>query len=111
MKDHSVTLYDTVKERFAGFSRVHVTQGRVPDILHEIAPEKISYLHLDLNNAAAELGALEFLFDRIVPGGSIVFDDYGWYAYRAQKEAEDAFLNPRNYRVLELPTGQGLLIK
>jgi hypothetical protein len=88
-----------------------VTQGRVPEILHEIAPEKIAFLHLDLNNASAELGALELLFDRVVPGGSIVFDDYGWHVYRAQKLAEDAFLNPRNYHVLELPTGQGLLIK
>jgi len=51
------------------------------------------------------------LFDRVVPGGAIVFDDYGWNGYRPQKDAEDAFLAARGYSVLELPTGQGLLIK
>jgi hypothetical protein len=111
LEAHSATLYDAVVQRFSDLSRVHVTQGRVPDTLREIAPEKIAFLHLDLNNAAAEIGALEFLFDRVVPGGSIVFDDYGWRCYREQKIVEDAFLAARDYQVLELPTGQGLLIK
>ena len=30
---------------------------------------------------------------------------------RAQKLAEDAFMAKRGYKILELPTGQGLLIK
>ena len=111
MPEHGATLFETVKSRFAEFSRVHVTQGRVPDVLHEVAPDRISFLHLDLNNAVAEVGALEFMFERVSPGAPIVLDDYGWHAYRAQKAAIDAFLGPRNYQVLELPTGQGLLIK
>jgi hypothetical protein len=83
----------------------------VPDVLKTVAPDKISFLHLDLNNAQAELGALEVLFDRVSPGGMIVLDDYGWIAYRAQKLAEDPWFQARDYNVLELPTGQGLLIK
>ena len=47
---------------------------------------------VDMNDADAELGALEMLFDRISPGGMIVFDDYGWTGYRAQKDAADTFL-------------------
>ena len=41
----------------------------------------------------------------------IVLDDYGWSLYRAQKQAEDAFFAERGYLVLELPTGQGLVVK
>lgn len=29
----------------------------------------------------AERGALDVLFDRVVPGRVIVFKDYGWSAY------------------------------
>jgi O-methyltransferase len=54
---------------------------------------------------------LEFFFDRLVTGGTIIFDDYGWLAYRAQEAAEDAWLAERGFSALELPTGQGLLIK
>jgi hypothetical protein len=40
----------------------------------------------------------------------VLLDDYGWYAYRAQKRAEDAFFAAQGYKVLELPTGQGLVV-
>ena len=111
MPEHGADLYGKVKQRFADLQNVHVTQGSVPEILHQVAPEKIAFLHLDINSAAAEIGALELLFERIVPGGMIILDDYGWLGYRAQKEAEDPFFAARGYRVLELPTGQGMVIK
>ena len=80
-------------------------------MLAEIAPRSIAFLHVDMNNAQAERGALEVLFDRIVPGGMIVFDDYGWTAYHDQKLSADAFMRQRGLAVLELPTGQGMVVK
>jgi hypothetical protein len=41
----------------------------------------------------------------------IIFDDYGWKVFRKQKVAEDQFMRARGYEVLELPTGQGLVVK
>ena len=111
MPDHSKELYASVQKKFIDFPNVTVTQGKVPDIFSEIAPEKIAFMHIDMNNAEAEIGALEGLFDRMVPGALLILDDYGWNGYRAQKLAEDPWLEKRGYRVLELPTGQGLVIK
>ncbi len=45
------------------------------------------------------------------PCGAIVLDNYGRSIYREQKLLEDAWFAERGYRVLELPTGQGLIIK
>ena len=111
MPEHSDQLFNHVKNRFADVPNAVITQGKVPDVLHDVAPDKIAFLHLDLNNADAEIGALELLFDRMVPGSILVLDDYGWLAYRAQKKAEDPWFDKRGYRVMELPTGQGILIK
>ena len=111
LQDHGSELFGQVKERFVDYPNVHVTQGKVPDILEEISPEKIAFLHIDMNNAEAEITALEALFDRVVPGGSIILDDYGWIYYQAQKIVEDPFFAERGYQILELPTGQGLVIK
>ncbi len=111
MPEHGSDLYTQVKYRFKDYPNVTVTQGRVPEVLHQIAPAKISFMHLDLNNATAEIGALELLFDRMVPGAVLVLDDYGWLGYRQQKLAEDPWFEQKGYRVLELPTGQGLVIK
>lgn len=104
-------LHGAVVRRFAAYPNITVHRGRVPEVLHDSAPPRIAFLHLDMNSSKAELGALEVLFDRLVPGAYLLLDDYGWFAYREQKVAEDAFLAPRGCRVLELPTGQGLVIK
>ena len=109
--EHGKELYGFVVDRFADTPNVIITQGRVPDVLAQVAPEKIAFMHLDMNNVAAEVGALELLFDRMVPGALLVLDDYGWAYYREQKLAEDAWLAKRGYHAIELPTGQGLVIR
>lgn len=108
---HGPDLFDAVKQRFSGYSNITVSKGFIPDVLDEVAPETIAFLHIDLNNAPAEIGALDRLFSRVSPGGIVIFDDYGWLGYHAQKDAEDPWLAERGYQVLELPTGQGLLFK
>ncbi|MCP4380698.1 MAG: methyltransferase [Hyphomicrobiales bacterium] len=104
-------LYESVVERFARYPNVRVIRGKVPDILHVEAPSRIAMLHIDMNSSAAEIAALDVLFDRVVSGGIIVFDDYGWRGYRAQQLAEDEWVGKRGQRILELPSGQGLLVK
>lgn len=104
-------LFDAVKARFAGLPDVRVIRGAVPGALEGNSPDRIAFLHIDMNNAAAELGALEALFDRVSPGGAIVLDDYGYYGYVAQRDAERAWFAARGYDVIELPTSQGLVIK
>lgn len=108
---HAPDLADQVRARFLPWPNVVVTQGKVPQVVAEAAPERVAFLHIDMNNAEAERGALEVLFDRVTTGGMIVFDDYGWSGYRAQKDVADAFMRARGLAVLELPTGQGLVVK
>jgi O-methyltransferase len=104
-------LYESVRARFAGYRNFTVTKGFLPEALAQVSPQSIGYLHLDLNSARAEVAVLERIFDRIVSGGVIVFDDYGWWLYKNQRAITDAFMAARGYEILELPTGQGLLIK
>jgi O-methyltransferase len=103
--------YEEVRERFAPFPNIEVIKGRVPEILSETSPDRIAFLHVDLNNSAAEIAALDALFDRISPGGVIVFDDYGWATAKAQHDAENRWFAERGLQILPLPTGQGLFIK
>lgn len=104
-------FYETVKQRFDGYPQVHLIRGLIPDSFEDACPEKISYLHIDLNNAKSEIATLEALFDRVVPCGIIILDDYEWAGYRPQKIAEDSWLERRKHHVFPLPTGQGLVLK
>jgi len=104
-------LYEYVRERFAPFANVTLIKGFLPEALDATTPDRIGFLHIDLNSPRAEIAVLERLFDRVLPGGVIVFDDYGWKMFHKQKEAEDDFMRRKGYEILELPTGQGLVAK
>lgn len=103
--------HEEVVARFAAFPNIKVIKGRVPDVLEGPTPSQIAFMHIDLNNAPAEIGALEILFNRVSPGGIVLLDDYCWSTCRAQHDAEKAWFGARGLEVLPFPTGQGLLIK
>lgn len=104
-------IYNNVKNKFAKYENVKIVRGIVPDSFEQACPEKIAFLHIDMNSAKSEIAALEVLFDKVTSKGMIIFDDYGWSGYVKQKIAEDEFMKKRDHSILELPTGQGLLIK
>jgi O-methyltransferase len=104
-------LEESVRSRFAPWPNVKVIAGTVPDVLHSDAPEHVAFLHLDMNSAKAEIAALEFFYDRIPDGGVILLDDFGRSEYRAMFEAYERWFGDCGQRILELPTGQGMIIK
>ncbi len=109
---HKEGLFERVTEKFSAYPQVRLVKGLIPDVFARDCPDRIAYLHIDLNQAPAEVAALEHLFDRMVPGAILILDDYEWSGfYRPQKLAEDAWFDARRYRVMPLPTGQGLVIK
>jgi len=108
---HSPQLYENVKNNFKNSNNVKIIKGLLPKSLINNCPEKISFAHIDLNNVEAEMGVLEIIFDKIVSGGIIIFDDYGWVGYKDQQVKEKEFIEKNGLRILELPTGQGLIIK
>lgn len=111
MPDIGGDLYERTRDRFSDLPNVSVLKGSVPDILHAGAPERVAFLHIDMNAVAPEIGALEFFFDRLAPGSVIVLDDFGYYGYRAQRDAERVWFAERGYHVLELPTSQGIVVR
>ena len=103
--------YEAVQQRFAAHANVHVIKGVVPEILESGMPEQIAFLHLDLNAAKAERAAIEKLGPRVVDGGIVLMDDFGRIEHRTLCETLDAWWREQGHTVLELPTGQGMVIK
>lgn len=117
-EDHALDMnrayrdcFATAVQNFSPFPRAILVRGKVPDTLSSQSIEKVCYLMLDMNIAFPERAALDHFWDKIVPGGIVLFDDYGWLGYEAQKNAHDAFAAARELKILNLPTGQGMLIK
>lgn len=108
---HGPNLFDEVRAMFPDPRRFAVIKGPVPDTFEGSLPEKIAFAQIDLNAAEPEHAALERIFDRIVPGGMIVFDDFGFSRYSKTRELEADFMARRGLTIFESPTGQGIFIK
>jgi O-methyltransferase len=100
-----------VRATFASFPNVHIIPGAVPGTLAQIDSRKIAFLSIDMNCVEPEIQAATQLWDRVVPGGVIILDDYGFSQHHLQKRAFDLFAYSKGIQVLSLPTGQGLMFK
>jgi O-methyltransferase len=110
-KEDSETLYNQVKETFRDFN-VKIIRGPVPETLSEVKSEEIAFLSIDMNCVEPEIYALDFFWEKMVKGGVIILDDYGYAnSHNDQKIAHDEFANSKGVQILTLPTCQGLLIK
>lgn len=103
--------YESVKNTFKDFSNVRIVKGPIPDTLPAVNTEKVCYLSIDMNCVLPEIAAAEYFWPKLVKGGIIVLDDYGWKTHLKQKEAFDQFARQRGVEILSLPTGQGLILK
>ena len=103
--------YDLACRNFACFPRAHLVRGRVPGTLTMVNIEKVCYLSIDMNIAEPEIAAMEYFWDKLVPGATVILDDYGWAGYELQQEEHNHFAASKGVPILLLPTGQGLIIK
>ena len=104
-------VYEQVKQTFAKFDNVKIIKGIVPYTLNECTSDKICYLSIDMNCVEPEITAVNYFWDKLVPGGVILLDDYGFPMHIHQKIAFDEFAKLKSVKILSLPTGQGIIIK
>ena len=105
-------LHADAVRKFAHWPNASVVRGRVPDSLTALqSVDKLAYVSMDMNVAAAEMAAAEVLWPKMVPGAPMLLDDYGWAAHANQKKAWDDWARRLGVMILSLPTGQGLVLK
>jgi len=101
-----------VQERLAQWKDViRLVPGDVFETLAATETGPLAFVHLDLNASAPTELALRYVWSRLVPGGMIVFDDYGWVQYVDQKVLIDEFFKDKPDGLMALPTGQALCVK
>ena len=102
---------DELKSRFSSEPGVNFIQGELPQTLSEVDTDKIRFIHVDLNAAQPEVQSLRMLWDRLVPGGIVLLDDFGSPEFMESNKAMRELSLELKFEILGLPTGQGLIIK
>lgn len=111
-KKSRVWAYASLEDVREGFAqvpypqeRLHFIQGPVEQTIPGEAPERIAVLRLDTDWYESTAHELAHLYDRLVPGGVLLLDDYGWWD--GSREAVDEFLARTGARLYLARTGSG----
>jgi O-methyltransferase len=75
-------------------ANIRFVQGKVEDTLPEPSIDRIALLRLDTDWYESTRHELETLYDKLVPGGVLIIDDYGHWS--GARKAVDEFINRRN---------------
>ena len=105
------TNVELVRENFSEWKNVRIIPGPIPETLESAKPEKVAYLHIDMNCVEPEVAAFDYFWDSLVPGAFVLFDDYAFMGHELQNTALGNAAEGKNSKIVSLPTGQGLLLK
>jgi len=95
-----------------GGSCVRFVEGAIPGTLTQVQTQELAFSHIDVNLYEPTLTATEFCLERTVPGGILVFDDYGWPATYGARMAIDEACRKFSQSVISVPeTSQAFVIK
>lgn len=104
--------FDEVSRRFARFQDVRIVKGFFSDTLPVMPDLRIKFAHVDADLYSSIRDVNRWLLDRVVSGGIIVYDDYGFANCPGARKAVDEDLElRRDFAALYVPTGQLIAIR
>lgn len=102
----SIEELKMIFERKGLDQHLHLIKGDVRESLPALFSKqpgmRLSLVHLDIDVYEPTLAALEVCWDRMVPGGLVLFDDYSFW--EGATRAFDDFFGSKNVSIQKLPT-------
>lgn len=111
-RDGFASTEDEVRGNLSGFDFVKYYAAWIPERFEDVGDQKFCLVHIDVDLYEPTRQSLEFFYERLVIGGVIVVDDYGYTQFPGAKKAVNEFLDthPENF-FLDSPTGGCFLVK
>jgi O-methyltransferase len=104
-----------IVEHLAGMMKlenIEILQGIFPkDTATEVTDERFRFCHIDVDVYQSGKDVLEWIWDRLVPGGIIVFDDYGFNTCPGITKLVEEISKDKDKLFIWNSNGQGYIIK
>lgn len=102
---------ETVRENLAEFPFVTLHKGWVPERFDDVNDCQFSFVHIDVDLYQPTLLSAAFFYDRLVSGGILICDDYGFATCPGATAALDEVMAERPEPIIRLPSGGAMVIK
>jgi len=100
-----------VRQLLAGYERLYFHPGVFPATLTpELETTSFCFVHVDVDIRRSVADSCAFFFPRLVPGGMLLFDDYGFPSCPGVRRAVDDYFSESGLQPIYLPSGQALII-
>lgn len=110
--EFSDTSSESVKEVLKEFRHcIDLRKGWIPATFDGLANKQFAFAHIDVDLFQSALDCCEYFYPRLVSGGVMIFDEYGFAMTRGEKDAVDRFFRDKPESPFVLPTGQAVVIK
>lgn len=90
---------------------IQLIKGWIPEPFSRLENCTFCFAHIDVDLYQPTKDSLEFIYPRMLKGGIILFDDYGFTMCPGAKKAVDDFLKDKIETLIVSPSGQAFLIK
>lgn len=107
-ENHFEALTEAIKifdnDRFVPWKkRIELIVGNVeetvPQFIEQFPGLRISLLHFDIDLYNPTLVGLKHFFPRVVPGGVVIFDEYGVLEWGGESQAVEEYLSGQGYKI------------
>lgn len=88
---------------------LQIHAGWIPERFSDVDAHVFALVHVDVDLYEPTLACLQFFAPRLVPGGMIVCDDYGFETCPGARLAVDEYVQAHRLPFVHLPTGQAIV--
>lgn len=101
--------WEEVSAACSEYKNITLVKGVFPESAKDFPEKRYSFVHLDLDQWRGTKDALEYFWPRMVPRGTIFFDDYGWRKCPGIKPLVDSWAADHNCAVYNLGSFQAYI--
>lgn len=112
LKKGDFSVSQEVVERNLGNKKdIKFYKGWIPERFSEITSRRFIFVHIDVDFYEPTIESLRFFYPRMVSGGIIMCDDYGYLNTPGSQKAMDEFLADKPEKIIKLDAGHAFIIK
>lgn len=112
--EHADTNPQVVDQLMArlGLSRARILRGVFPDQTgHLVTEDRCRFCHVDVDVYESARGVTEWVWPRLVPGGVLVFDDYGFQGCEGVTSCVHEFATGKDRLMIYNLNGHAIFVK
>ena len=109
--DFDRTSVEAVTQLLSPYPFVKLHPGFIPDTFADSNIPAVAWAHVDVDIYKSVQDCIDYIYPRLVRGGFLLFDDYGFPSCSSTRRAVDEAFSARPEVPLCLPTGQCLVVK